>query len=380
MMKKESILFLRSNPIAPDPRVEKEANSLVKFGFNVIILCWDRENKFPDYEKRHFGEIYRIKFKANFGTGIKNFRFFLRWQLSLFFWLLINRNKYTCIHACDFDTIIPAILCKILYKKKVVYDIFDFYADMLRNVPDIFKKIIKKIDLFLIRIADAVIIADESRLKQIEGSHPKRLVVIYNSPDSYSLPADKGNTETKGNQNNLVIGYVGLLQKERGLLEMINVVKRNKNWKLILGGFGGDEDLIKEQCKSIDNIVFVGRIPYEQTLRIYSSCDVLFATYDPKIPNHRYSSANKLFEAMMLGKPIIVAKNTGMDEKVRNYNLGFVVDYGEEAQLEGILKELESWNTNYRKDFAKRVSSIFEKSFSWAIMERKLICIYSELY
>jgi len=369
-MRKKAVIFLRSNSIDPDPRVEKEALSLSKNDFNVIIVGWDREGDLPSYEKKEFGEIYRIKIKAKFGTGIKNIRHLLKWQIGLTVFLVKNRNIFDFIHACDFDTIIPALICKAIYKKKVIYDIFDFYADMLRNIPNLLRRIIRKLDLFLIGLTDAVIIADESRKEQIKGSKPKRLVVIYNSPSKLESKNDFQYS------SNLIIGYIGLLQKERGILEMIDVVKTCPEWKLIIGGFGGDEDEIRKLCDLSDNIKFIGRVPYEIALNIYSKSTVLFATYDPKISNHRFSSANKLFEAMMLGKPIIVAKNTGMDKIVEKYNLGFVVEYGNKQQIKDVLSELSKWGDDKKREFSNRVRMIYQENFSWEIMEKRLIDIY----
>lgn len=40
-----NIVFLRSNPVNPDSRVEKEVNALLKNNHNVIILAWDRSSK-----------------------------------------------------------------------------------------------------------------------------------------------------------------------------------------------------------------------------------------------------------------------------------------------------------------------------------------------
>ena len=101
-MKSKSVVFLRSNPIALEPRVEKEVRSLVRNGFKVIAVGWDREDKFPNYEKKDFGEIYRIKLRAKFGTGLRNIRHLAKWQFVLFFWLSKNRSKYACIHSCYF--------------------------------------------------------------------------------------------------------------------------------------------------------------------------------------------------------------------------------------------------------------------------------------
>jgi glycosyltransferase involved in cell wall biosynthesis len=372
----KSIVFLRSNPVSPDPRVAKEARSLTKNGFKVLIVGWDREDIFKPQESSDFGEIYRIKLRAKFGRGLKNLKYLIRWQFALFFWLSQNRTKYDCMHSCDFDTVIPALLCKFLYKKKVVYDIFDFYADMLRNVPAFLRRMIRKIDLFLIGFTNAVIIADESRIEQIEGSKSKKLVVVYNSPDYFVGTNLSGRRDDKFD---LVVGYVGLFQKERGILEMIDVIRAHSNWKLILGGYGGDEDLIVSSINGAKNIEFVGKISYDITLSIYASSDVLFATYDPSIPNHRYSSANKLFEAMMLGKPIIVANGTGMDNTVRKYGLGFVVNYGDKLEVENALKNIEFWDNKKWEEHGERARKVFYENFSWENMEKRLIELYSEI-
>ena len=77
---------------------------------------------------------------------------------------------------------IPAIFCRLLYKKRVIYNIFDFYADMIRHGPRRLREIIRKLDLFIMSKTNAVIIADESRKEQIRESDPKELLVIYNSP------------------------------------------------------------------------------------------------------------------------------------------------------------------------------------------------------
>jgi len=41
------IVMLLSNPFRPDPRVLKEAESLQATGYNVTILCWDRQAAYP---------------------------------------------------------------------------------------------------------------------------------------------------------------------------------------------------------------------------------------------------------------------------------------------------------------------------------------------
>ncbi len=370
------VVILRSNPIAPDPRVEKIARSLSRAGYKVTVVGWDRLAVYPKLEERDYAKVYRLHIRARFGSGLRNLPYLLKWQLGLCQWLIKNHSNYQIIHACDFDTVLPAVLAKVVLKKRVVYDIFDFYADRLRKTPEWIKRIIRRVDLWVIGFVDAVIIADDIRHEQIQGARPKRIEVIYNSPEPIELL--KADTEIN-KKGKLHIAYVGLLQVERGLLELIELLKRHPEWHLDLAGFGGDEKIILREAEKLSNVTFYGRVSYEKALKISAKADVLVATYDPKIPNHRYSSPNKLFEAMMLGKPIIVARGTGMDRLVEKYRLGLVIEYGNVSQLEKVLKEITSWNEKTREAFATRVRNIFFQEFSWQLMEKRLINIYARI-
>ena len=114
------VVICRSNPIDPDPRVEKTARALIKAGYDVILIAWDRTSELPI--ESHVGDIplIRLPIRAEFGHGLQNLPNLLRWQWRLLWWLINNRDSYDVIHACDFDTVIPAILVKKLWGKCLV--------------------------------------------------------------------------------------------------------------------------------------------------------------------------------------------------------------------------------------------------------------------
>ena len=45
-MTEKSIVFLRSNPVDPDSRVEKEINALTRVGYHIEVVAWDRNAKY----------------------------------------------------------------------------------------------------------------------------------------------------------------------------------------------------------------------------------------------------------------------------------------------------------------------------------------------
>ena len=121
------VVIARSNGVDPDSRVEKEANTLAKAGYNVTILAWDRSENY----KRRISEmqltdsiVKKISFgaKAEFGAGLKSLKSYLVFQHRLFWWLIKNRSKYDIAHLCDFDTAFIGSKAAHICKKKVVFE------------------------------------------------------------------------------------------------------------------------------------------------------------------------------------------------------------------------------------------------------------------
>jgi glycosyltransferase involved in cell wall biosynthesis len=373
---KQRIVFCRSNPIAPDPRVEKEAAALAEAGYPVSMVGWDRSKSLSTHEQVAGIKCYRLGIKADYGKGLANFPALLRWLWGLLFWLAGHRRDFDLIHACDFDTVLPALFCKGLWGKKVIYDIFDFYADHLRSTPGAIKKIIRGLDIQAINLADAVILADEARYQQIKPARPRRSTVIYNSPPDLLSTLERSSEPNY--HAGLRLAYVGLLQKERGLLEMLEVLARHPDWSLDLAGFGGDMQLITEKAARLDNVRFHGRVPYQQGLQLSQQADVLFATYDPGIENHRYASPNKIFEAMMLAKPVIVARGTNMDQLVEKENCGLVVTYGIVDEIDHTLSKLAD-EPALRLQLGRHGRQAYENFYSWELMQGRLLELYQSV-
>lgn len=369
------VIFCRSNPIAPDPRVEKEARCLAESGYSVRVLGWDRSSSLPRKEETKGINVERISIRSGYARGLSNLPALLLWQLGLLLKLIKLRKKYDLIHACDFDTILPALICKKLFNKIVIYDIFDFYADHLRKTPGWIKKLIRSTDLRAINHADAVILVDDSRFTQIQGACPKQAVIINNSPEDKTIDLE---SPVVGDNYSLRLAYIGLIQVERGLLHVLGILKRHPTWILDIGGFGGDEVYIKEISGDMSNVRWHGRISYQKALNLSAGADVLFALYDPDIPNHRYASPNKIFEAMMLGKPIVVARGTNMDCVVDQAKSGLVVDYGDAFALEEVFTKLEQ-DHHLRLDLGKNAREAYKKKYSWEIMKVRLLLLYQSL-
>jgi len=373
MNRSPRVVILRSNPVAPDPRVEKTARSLQAAGYKVQVVAWDRSCREGQTLSTDL-DIHRIPQRGDYGRGIFNAFSFLMWSQKLLRWLFRNRKSYDIIHACDFDTVVPAFLVTVLLRKKLVYDIFDFIADASRNMPKPILVLVRNLDLWLISHADLVVLADDSRRAQIHGSKPRRLTVTYNSPEA-SLPFTPQAPLTPA----FNIGFVGTLMLDRGLSEMIQAISGDSRFHLHLAGFGGDEMAIRGMCKELPNVTFHGKVTYTHALEIYSGCQLMFAIYDPRNPNQRFSSPNKAFESLMLGLPVVVAKDSGIDELVRRHNMGYVVPYQDDTALKNTLEAALSESSKEREERSRQLKHLFNTEFAWERQGARLVGEYENM-
>lgn len=344
------IAFLRSTSIINDSRATKEIESYRKNNNKVITFGWNRQNiKIKnDSENMFFNE------QSQYGSGIKNIFKMLKFQKWLYKNLKKQRKNYDIIHACDFDTASVGYKISKKYHKKFVYDIYDYYVDC-HNLSFL-KKIIERKDIKIINNADKVIICTEQRKKQIIKANPKEIVVIHNTP-KIKQEINEQNFDLK----KIKICYVGILQDNRLLKEICEEITTESNLELHIGGFGKHEEFIKELSKKNKNIKYYGQMKYSDVLELESKCDILFATYNPEIPNHKYSAPNKVYEAMCLGKPIIVCKNTGVDELVKKEKIGYVINYDAKEFIKTIKKIT---NKDYEL-ISKTTYKLYNDKYNW---------------
>jgi len=372
------VIFIRSNPVDPDSRVEKEASSLIKAGHEVEIVAWDRSTKYRIKESWITLEsgkvkIYRFGIPASFGGGIrKNLHPLLLFQIKLYKWLCKNKNQYEVIHACDFDTAFISSIVARQLRKKFVYDIFDYYVDAF-GVPPNLKKYIERLDHKVINSAEAVIICTEKRKEQIKGTNPKYLAVIHNTPSNIINAADKINLD----KTKIKIVYVGILGSGRFIKEIAEIVKENPKYEFHIGGFGAYEEYFECMSNKHTNIKYYGKLPYKKTLELESNCDIITAIYDPIIANHKYAAPNKFYESLMLGKPVIMAKNTGMDEVVSINDVGEVIEYDIKS-LEDAIEKLVS-RKNEWPNISLKMKKLYNREYSWEEMERRLLELYEDI-
>ena len=353
--KKKRIVYIRSTSIISDSRAQKEIKALEK-EYEVIALGWNRS---LDKIEQQPDQLILFNQKAEYGAGLKNIFNLLHFQR----WItrqLKNIDNIDCVYACDFDTAYTARKFAKKHHLKFIYDIYDYYIDC-HKLPGIMSKLIEKMDIQTLNNSDLTIICSEQRLAQIKKTHPRKTTIIHNSIDINDFDLTKNICKTPKNQRTKIV-YVGILQEDRLLQEIAEKIKNEDDLELHIGGFGKYGQYLKNLAKKYKNIFFYGELKYQEVLNLEKSCDVLFATYNPAIPNHQYSAPNKVYEALALGKPIIVCKNTGIDAMVLDNKFGTAIEYDGDEFIKAV-KNAKS----------VKINPAVVKKYGWETMAKTLL-------
>lgn len=366
-----NIAFIRAGGIYSDSRSTKEIIALAEAGHNVIVIGWDRSGEaarkcrdiFDKYKKSVSFEFHRQKTES--GSGIKNLTKFFSWFGFVEKTLRKIINDVEWVHACDLDSGWPAYrVCKRL-NKKLVYDIFDYYVDS-HSLPTAMRGVVEKMEISVINYADTTIICTEERREQIQKANPHKVVVIHNSPDVREVAFDVPEVWD--------YVYCGAFVEDRLIKEVMEDYTNHKSMRVLFAG-GGKYQSLAEECAKEENFVYKGKIPYSEVLDIESQTAVLSAIYSPSKRNHRLCAPNKFYEALALGKPVIVCRGTGIDRIVKDNDIGAVIEYDVKEFYDALSALLS--NQERRKNIGERARRVYLEKYDWSIMEKRLLAIYN---
>ena len=375
------IVLIRATEVMPDPPVEKMANTLISHGHSVTILAWDRSNTYAERGSikklaNSETEIVHFGIPAKYSGGIKaNFKGLLLFQMRIIRWLFRHRREYDAVHAFDFDTGFASMICCKLLRKKLIYHVLDYYAEGHILPGRLLNSIIEFFEIRVINSANATVICTEKRKEQIRKASPRKLYVIHNTPDS--VQQMDTSFQVNGCTGKLKLVYVGVLSRMRLLKETVEVVSKMDDVEMHIGGFGEYEDWMQKAAEQYSNVFFYGKLQYSETLALEKQCDIMMAVYDPSIRNHKYAAPNKFYESIMLGKPIIMAYDTGHDDIITKNDIGILTEYSESGIRDAIYaleKRRNEWN-----DMGKRAMNLYNSNYSWTIMTERIEELYRNL-
>jgi glycosyltransferase involved in cell wall biosynthesis len=368
-----------------DARTIKILKSLNK-RYSLLVLGWNREgNDNQDIENfkssySNFNDGRKITFKVlKFRAPFGKQSLFMYVPMIIFFpiyWIWVFANlclyKTKIVHACDLDTVLPGFVYKLLFRKKLIFDVFDRYA--MTFIPVRFKRLyaaVNRVEEFFARKTDLLIVVGENILGTFKAK-PKRASIITNCSEDYYSSAEK----TEDHVLRLV--YTGPLAKGRGLESTALAIENLENVQFCIFGPLIDSNLLS-LIRQTRNVIYGGFLSNEDYYRTIVAADVMVALYGPEGPlqqtAYNVTVHNKTFEAMMCGIPIITNVSSDL---VKEINFGILVEYGDIAKIRNAVSRLRD-NPEFRRSLGTNGRKAFVTKYNWSNVEKELFRAYSVL-
>jgi glycosyltransferase involved in cell wall biosynthesis len=368
------IVVRTSNSVVYDPRVNKIAGSLSK-RYSVTCLGWNRDAVSDEKINNYIVKLELF----NLSTSIWKpslIRIFIRliffappFWIWLFIKLLVYRPKI--VHACDLDSMPPCYLYKVLFRKKLIFDVFDRYA--ITFIPRKFKilyGIINFIEEFYSKHSDVLIVANGEKVLKSFQKKPFRCEILLNYPDDNIM----GEQQKAGKNAIFTIAFTGHIRRNRGLETLAHIISDMKDIQLLITGRMEDELLFNE-IKNMQNVKYLGLVDDSELLKLMKSSHILAAFYDPSFFSGNMPLPNKIFEAMMCSTPIVT--NIANDI-VNETECGVVVQYGNAKQIKESIIALRD-NSQLCKMLGENGRKAFLEKYNWNTMQERLYKIYEDL-
>jgi glycosyltransferase involved in cell wall biosynthesis len=227
-----------------------------------------------------------------------------------------------------------------------------------------------------------ILVTDEAKEYYINnyGLDPQKIVVLpnYISLDRFRKFIPEHNVKPSGH-NNFTLAYFGDTGLRRGTLTILEAADklRDRNINFLIIGTSSEQQFLEKEAwsRNLDNVTFSGWMSPAEAMKLIYGADAGICPFLGNI-HHDTTYANKMFQYMALGKPVIVSDCTAQANFVTKENCGLVFEAGNVGELCDRIMKL-----TYRKEYevlSRNAAACVMEKYNWENYGSRLIDLYSE--
>jgi glycosyltransferase involved in cell wall biosynthesis len=311
-------------------RVEKETRALAGCGHEVHLVARNLHNA-PARESEPWMTVWRLP-----RLPLRPLRYALNFPLFLNpVWLrrmahVARAVRPELILVCDLPLALPAVRLGERLGIPVHYDMAEIYPEFLRSLRQFermgpVKRLVRTPALadwmerqVLPRLAAVYVVSEESRARCVRlGVAPERTVIVGNTPPNSAVlrervpvPADIADLVAAGRE---ILLFVGILIGDRGVMEAVQAVARLRERRpgvaLVVVGDGTERPRLEEAVAGLGlgaHVRLVGWKQHADLSGYYQAARIGLLPFRDS-PHVRLTLANKLFDYMGAGLPVLAA-------------------------------------------------------------------------
>jgi len=385
-----------------NPRVYKEARSLVRNGYNVSVVCSGCQGRdVPQHERYEEINVFRV-FQAIPPPTIP---IILRLPAyGKFVFKIIKKSRQLnpdIIHCHDLDTLAAGVGLKLLIRKPLIFDAHEDFPSVYESRPEFLHssrmtrllvitmaQIMRLYEKVLIRFANRVIAAEllyTGAMKKHYGISP---AVIMNFPnlDSFNPSVDASSIIKQYElEGKIVISQIGAIGVTRGTFETLAALQylEYNNLRCFLIG----KTITELRCKireAIEKynirekvILLLDGIRHEDIPQYYKASDITMALLYP-VSTYVTSIPTKLYESLAMGVPVVAADLPHIRKIIDTHEVGLCANSQDPKDIAEKLNALIS-DQQKRKAMGQKGLKIAREALNWSKSEEKLLETYDSI-
>jgi glycosyltransferase involved in cell wall biosynthesis len=236
------------------------------------------------------------------------------------------------------------------------------------------------------RRADAVLTVNDAYAGLLAGQFGMdRPPVVRNTPDRYSPPDPPPDLIRRrlglGPETHVVL-YQGGLLTDRGIEQGMEAILHVPDAVLAIMGFGPAQAEIEGLAASSryrDRVRMLEPVSPDELLEWTASADVMLMAIQPTSVNHRYTTPQKLWEAIAAGTPVVATDLPGMAGIVRETGCGLLVDATDPTDIARAIREIVDAPAADRRAMRERTWQAGQDRYNWEHESEVLLALYRRL-
>lgn len=304
----KKICFVSLNNLYLTPYISKYID-LIDTQFDVIY--WNRHNLNEDImAENNYSLNYPIEDNASKASKLYGYLKFRGFAYDV-----LKRNNYD--HVVLLQTSAGVLLMSLLlnkYRRRYILDIRDYTFE--KNI--IFYKMLEQLVCY-----SSLNVISSKGYKEFLPPHD--YVSVHNDV-KINESLIEGFSEKSRRSDVINISYIGLIRFYEQNKKVILKFKNDHRFQINF--IGKNAKLLENFCieNKINNVNLVDQFPPEMTLNYYKQTDIINNLYGNNSPLLEYALSNKLYYASKLRIPILVCKDTYMEEISLKYGFGYLFD------------------------------------------------------
>ena len=382
----------------PDPRVENEAITLINGGYEVFLFCLhngsQKTNELIKGIKVRRYKFSKITYKLSaLSYDLPFYKMIMTPKISHF----IKENAIDVLHIHDIRIAGAVFSSNKKHQLKIVLDLHDNIPENMKFYPHLQKfpgkyiispKKWKEKEKEFILKSDKIITVSPNFAKDIiekNNIEKEKMILVPNTVrKSFFKEAIYSDVINEKYSNKYVVLYLGDTNIRRGLLTAIRATeflsKQIANFKLVIVGSNTTDSILKEETKKLNLESFIDFEGWQDVSLFPSYIVASNICISPlyRSIQHDVAYANKIFQYMSFGKPILVSNAIAQKEIVERVNSGLV--HLEKNKDDFSSKVLELYqNKEKAEELGNNGKEFIENEFSWEGTSQALVKLYNEL-